>query len=298
MLSQLSATISSGLTQQKSLLRLKRARSGLNVAAMKNAVLIILLFLAASAVQAQTAGVVTLRANSTSATGSMAPVLTWSTNPVATSCTASGGWSGSKSVSGTQTLPTITASTNYTLTCSWGAGSARVSWVAPATNTDGSALQNLAGFRVYYGTSTGALTSSTTINDVTARAATISSLSSGTWYFAVRAVNSSQSESANSNIASKAISGASSASSTVAVTITAAPNPTPTERLTIATAVYDVIRGSNGSWTRGRVVGTIPIGRPCRTYYLSGDYYGVWTGRVTITRTPRGTTLVARCAFP
>lgn len=263
---------------------------------MKNAALIIVLFLAASAVQAQTAGVVTLRANSTSATGSMAPVLTWSTNPVATSCTASGGWSGSKSVSGTQTLPTITASTNYTLTCSWGAGSARVSWVAPATNTDGSVLQNLTGFRVYYGTSTGALNRTTAINDVTARAATISSLTAGTWYFAVRAVNSSQAESANSNIASKAISGASSASSTVAITITAAPNPTPA-RVTIATPVYDVIRGRNGRWTRGRFVGTIPIGRPCRTYHLSGNYWGVETGRVTITRTPRGTTLVARCAI-
>ncbi len=268
---------------------------------MKNAALTIILFLAATAVQAQTAGVITLRANATSATGSMVPVLTWSTNPVASSCTASGGWVGAKAASGTQTLSTISVSTNYTLTCSWGgSGSARVSWVAPATNTDGTALNNLAGFRVYYGNSTGALTRSTAINDVTARAATISSLTPGTWYFAVRAVNSSQGESTNSNIASKTVTGA-SAASTVAITITAAPPPPPpptTARVTIATAVYDVIRGADGRWTRGRIVGTIPLGKPCRTYFLSGNYYGVWTGRVTITRTPRGDTLVARCAFP
>lgn len=295
-----SAIISVEAALQKKLLRLYRTGAGRNVAAMKNAALSIILFLAAGAVQAQTAGVVTLRANATSATGSMVPVLTWSTNPVATSCSASGGWSGTKAASGSQTLPSISASTNYTLTCSWGDGSARVSWVAPATNTDGSVLNNLAGFRVYYGNSTSALSQSTTINDVTARAATISSLNAGTWYFTVRAVNSSQTESANSNIASKVVSGA-SASGSVGITINAAPPPpppptTPTRR-TIATPVYDVIRGTNGRWTLGRIVGTIPIGKACRTYYLSGDYYGVLTGLVTITRTPRGTTLVAHCAI-
>ena len=80
---------------------------GRNVAAMKNTrTVLFVLFLAAGAAQAQTAGTVTLRANPTSATGSIVPVLTWSTNPVATSCTASGGWSGTKAASGTQTLAT------------------------------------------------------------------------------------------------------------------------------------------------------------------------------------------------
>ena len=253
------------------------------------------MFLAASAVQAQTAGVVTLRANSTSATGSMVPVLTWSTNPVATSCTASGGWSGTKAVSGTQTLPAINASTNYTLTCSWSAGTARVSWTAPTTNSDGSALTNLAGFRIYYGTSSTALTQSMAVNDMASRAATVAALTPGTWYFSVRAVNTSQVESLDSNIASKVVTGA-SAAGTVGITITA-PTPTPTTRRTIATAVYDVVRGANGRWVLGRTVGTIQIGKTCRTYYLSGDYYGVTTGLVQITRTPRGTTLVAHCAI-
>ena len=172
---------------------------------MKNSALFFFLFLAAGAVHAQTAGVVTLNANATSATGSMTPVLTWSTSPVATSCTASGGWSGAKAASGTQTLPSISVTTNYTLTCSWGDGSARVSWVAPATNTDGSALNNLQGFRVYYGNSASTMTRNTTINDVTARAATISSLAAGTWYFAVRAVNVGGTQSDVSNVASKTI---------------------------------------------------------------------------------------------
>ena len=251
-----------------------------------------LFLVAAGSAHAQTAGVVTLRANSTSATGSLVPVLTWSTNPVATSCRASGGWSGTRAASGTATLPLINASTNFTLTCSWGTGTARVSWVAPTTNTDGSALTNPAGYRVYYGTSNTSFPQSITVNDIAARSATVSSLVPGTWYFKVRTLNTSQTESADSNIASKAVTGA-SAAGTVGITIT-----TATQTLkTIATSVYDVIRDASGRWVLGRVVGTVPVGRPCRTYFLTGDYYGVQTGYVAITVTPRGTTLVAHCAM-
>ena len=263
---------------------------------MKNSALFFVLFLAAGAAQAQTAGVVTLRANATSATGSMVPVLTWSTSPAANSCTASGGWSGTKAASGTQTLSTISTSTNYTLTCSWTTGSARVNWTIPTTNTNGSSLTNLAAFRVYYGTSASAMSQIREINDVSSTATTISSLAPGNWFFKVRAVNANQLESADSGVASKTVTG-SSAAGAVSIAINATPTPPPTTVLrTIATPVYDVIRGSSGRWVLGRVVGTVPVGRACRSYYLTGDYYGILTGLVTITRTPRGTTLVAHCA--
>jgi Bacterial pre-peptidase C-terminal domain len=180
---------------------------------------------AAGAAQAQTAGVVTLTANRTTSTGSFAPVLTWSTNPVAQSCTASGGWSGTKANYGTQTLATISASTNYTLTCTWSAGSANVTWTAPTTNVDGSALTNLARFKVVYGTSATALTNSKTVDDITSRSTTVSPLTPGTWYFAVRAVNTANAESSNSNVSSKAITGA-SAARTVGITINNTPPPT------------------------------------------------------------------------
>lgn len=196
---------------------------------------IALILFAAGAVHAQTAGVVTLQANQTSATGSLVPVLTWSTNPAAQSCTASGGWSGTKASYGTQTLASISASTNYTLTCTWPNGSADVTWVAPTTNTDGSTLTNLARFKVYYGNTSTALTNSTTVDDVTRRSATITPLSAGTWYFAVRAVNTSQVESANSNVTSKVVAGA-TASRSVGITITA-PTPPPTPPPTGGTEV-------------------------------------------------------------
>jgi hypothetical protein len=50
--------------------------------------------------------------------------LTWSASPIATTCTASGAWSGTQKTSGTMTItPQTTASQTYTLTCADAAGS-------------------------------------------------------------------------------------------------------------------------------------------------------------------------------
>ncbi len=65
--------------------------------------------------------VVTLAATPAAVTGSGGAVdLTWSSQ-AATSCAASGGWSGAKPVSGTERTQNITAATTFTLACS-GAG--------------------------------------------------------------------------------------------------------------------------------------------------------------------------------
>lgn len=257
--------------------------------------LLVLFLFGAGAANAQTAGVVTLNANSTSATGSLTPVLTWSTNPVAQSCTASGGWSGTKAASGTQTLATITASANYTLTCTWGSGSANVTWTAPTTNVDGSALTNLAKFKIYYGNSSTALNSSVTVDDITQRSATVSSLSPGTWYFAVRAVNTAGTESGNSNVASKAVTGA-QAAKTVSITINAAPPPPTSNLVTISVNVWDVRKRTDGVWARIGVVGKIALGKPCSTSFKVGaHHYLVNRSDVTLTKTPASTQLVVYC---
>ncbi len=83
-------------------------------------------------------------------------------------------------------------------------GSATLSWVAPTSNTDGSALTDLAGYKIYYGTSTSNLSSSISVS-IGLSTYVINNLSSGTWYFAISAVNSSGVESALSSIASKTI---------------------------------------------------------------------------------------------
>jgi hypothetical protein len=85
------------------------------------------------------------------------------------------------------------------------ARSATVTWAAPQTNADGSALSDLAGFRVYYGNSPGRYAQSVYINNPKARGHTLSNLAPGTWYIVVKAVDTSGNESAPSPEVSKTI---------------------------------------------------------------------------------------------
>ena len=81
-----------------------------------------------------------------------------------------------------------------------------LSWTPPTENTNGTPLLDLAGYKIYYGTSPTALTLSTDINSPTTYTYVVSNLTAGTWYFEVRAVSTTNLESAGSNIASKTIS--------------------------------------------------------------------------------------------
>jgi hypothetical protein len=241
--------------------------------------------------QAQSAGVVTLSVTPTSGQGSVTPRLTWSTNPVATSCTASGGWSGTKAASGAQTLSAINANTNYTLTCTWGVGSATVNWTAPTTNTNGTPLTNLARFKVLYGTSSTNFTRYVAVDDPTRRSAVVNSLTPGTWYFSVRAVNASGAESVNSNVASRTVTGA-SAARTVSVAVT----QTSGTLVTTATNVWDYYTRSDGVLARRTVVGQIALGRPCNSgFRVSTSHYEVSRSDVTLYATPQSTRLVTLC---
>ena len=82
---------------------------------------------------------------------------------------------------------------------------ATVSWTAPTQNTDDSALTDLSGFKIYYGTSTSSLSNSVTITNPSVTSYVFDNLTSGiTVYFAVVAYNSTGIESYISNITSKA----------------------------------------------------------------------------------------------
>lgn len=84
-------------------------------------------------------------------------------------------------------------------------GTATLSWTPPTTNSDGSTLTNLAGYRIYYGTSSNSLTQRVQVANPGIATYVISGLTRGTYYFAVRAYNSAGVESAPSNVASKTI---------------------------------------------------------------------------------------------
>ena len=81
-------------------------------------------------------------------------------------------------------------------------GSAKLSWTAPTTNADGTPLTDLAGYRVLWGTSPGNYTNSAQVNGL---GATLDNLAPGTYYFVVRAVDTSANESADSAVVSKTV---------------------------------------------------------------------------------------------
>lgn len=82
--------------------------------------------------------------------------------------------------------------------------SVTLDWEAPTTRADGTALADLAGYRVYYGTGTGQYSNSVDIGNSTT--CVIENLSTGnTYYFVVTSYDSSGNESEPSNEISKAI---------------------------------------------------------------------------------------------
>jgi hypothetical protein len=84
-------------------------------------------------------------------------------------------------------------------------GSATLRWTPPTTNSDGSPLVNLAGFRIVYGQASRQYSQVLNIPSPVVATAMIENLSAGTWYFAVKAYTSAGVESDVSNEASKTI---------------------------------------------------------------------------------------------
>lgn len=84
-------------------------------------------------------------------------------------------------------------------------GSATLSWTPPTQNTNGTALTNLAGYRIYYGTSPSSLTRTVQLSSAGLTRYVVSDLSAATWYFSIRAYTSTGGESASSSTVSKIV---------------------------------------------------------------------------------------------
>jgi len=85
-------------------------------------------------------------------------------------------------------------------------GTATLSWLPPTENTDGSVLTDLAGYKIYYGTSEGSYTTVITIDNPGISSYVVDSLSGGnTYYFVITSVNADGLESEYSTVGSKAI---------------------------------------------------------------------------------------------
>jgi hypothetical protein len=88
---------------------------------------------------------------------------------------------------------------------SGGSRAATVSWDAPTSNSNGTPLTDLVGYRIYYGSSPEDFSHTVHIRTIGLQTYVIDDLEPGTWYFAVRAVAANGAESALSDIAVKTI---------------------------------------------------------------------------------------------
>jgi hypothetical protein len=84
-------------------------------------------------------------------------------------------------------------------------GSATLSWTPPTTNSDGSPLNDLAGYRIYWGPTEGSYPNSATLTNAGLTSYVVGNLVPGTYFFVATAVNSVGAESVFSSPASKTI---------------------------------------------------------------------------------------------
>jgi hypothetical protein len=84
-------------------------------------------------------------------------------------------------------------------------GTVSLTWAPPTFNTDDTALTNLAGYRIYYGNHAGALTQTIQVPNAGATDYVVGNLSPGTWYFAISALSSANTESTESAVTTTAV---------------------------------------------------------------------------------------------
>lgn len=155
-----------------------------------------------------------------------APVATWSAEG-ATSCVASGLWSGDKGATGTETLDPLTDSGGYTLECAFAGDSlAELTWTNPTQNTDGTPYDNPQDTVLIWSQGSlegmtcedvGEVESTTRPGDQVMH--TVTGLDAGTWNFGAFARNDMGLCSAMSVSASKMITGEVTVSDTISVKV-------------------------------------------------------------------------------
>lgn len=170
--------------------------------------------------------------------GSVIPTLTWCTETVssagatctnpgpASSCTASGAWTGTKAAAGTQAQAAVSTSTSFNLQCVWpGADSFHVVWTIPTLNDDGTPLTDLTGFKIFY--STTPTMSQNTVIDVKSPTATSQLIGPGlapaTYYVVMDAYNSGGVEGKKTNQANRVVAAGASVTQTFKVAFPGVP---------------------------------------------------------------------------
>lgn len=219
---------------------------------------------------ARAAPAVNVTCSPTAGVSPVAASISWTATEV-NACTASGSWTGTKALTGSQSLTNLTAPARYVLTCTKNAvlGEAHLSWTAPTQNTDGTPLTDLAGYRIAHGTASNALTQTIDVTPPSVTDYDVQGLPAGPRYFAVRAYNAKGAESSNSNIATKIIVTTPAQTVTAECSINVTKQPSAPTLLTIEPTAYRLDLGY-ANQVKVAAVGTVPLGSPCKVQNILG----------------------------
>jgi hypothetical protein len=133
--------------------------------------------------------------------------LSFSTTTGALTGTPAAGDVGASTMTITVSDGSLTATLSFTVTVAQatGTGSATLNWSPPTTRIDGTALTTLAGYKIYYGTNSSSLTTSVTLTNPGLTSYVVTGLAAGTYFFAMTAVETDGTESAQTSPVSKTI---------------------------------------------------------------------------------------------
>lgn len=142
---------------------------------------------------------VSLSATPDSITAGETTTLHWSASN-AEWCNAGGAWSGPQDMSGSLEITDLSQSSTFELVCGSGDNQAiamasvsvadllSLQWTPPTENTDGSPVEELSGYNLYIGDTSGVYALHSQIDDSTVQTAELT-LPAGGYYFAVTAIN-------------------------------------------------------------------------------------------------------------
>jgi len=227
--------------------------------------------------------------------------VTWNA-PEATGCTASGGWSGAKTPSGTEQVAGAAGETTFNLSCAGAVAPKTLSWANPTKNSDGSNYTDPKHTEAYRAATAGDLT--TAVGVAVAHPQTsyvFQNLPVGMNYFATKAVNQAGAKSDLSSTVSVDVQGSTGSAAPVTVTGNAEPPP-PTGVVTASTTAFAVKPNElQLRYVLDGIVGTVPLGVPCDENRQIEDtgYYAVNRAMyVTWTTGRRPKTVVVDCEAP
>ena len=166
------------------------------------------------AVSPQAEPTVSFSANPPTVSYNGTTTLTWSSTD-ATSCNASGAWSGSKNTSGSDIVGPIDSDRTFSLSCTGGGGTTNrsvtvtinqhndgtvsLAWDPPTTNEDGSGLNDLAGYEIHYGNQEGDYQEMIDIPNAGIASYVVENLAPNIYYFIVKAYDLDGNKSTASN---------------------------------------------------------------------------------------------------